>query len=236
MSVGRRRRPHLICVSKKKRPKTTKRKTDSSESSSSPTPPPKKQSRLFSGKREREYSSSSAFRDEYELDKNGDKFDCIFPIPDCISKNKTRESVESASTRTRKRGEPRDAAKRRRQQHHHHHHRFRRRERKRSETSSCVITAIHTVHVFLCNGFSNRAMRCTQKRRERAHKTFFADPFFSLSFSLSLSSSFFFTCKQHQQQPISTRRRERQIGRRCGDRKMGRKRSRNSIAVERVSQ
>ena len=152
-----------------------------------------------------------------------------------------RERACRLRARTRKRGEPRDAAKRRRQ--HHHHHRFRRRERKRrSETSSCVIISIHTIYTcFLCNGFSNRAMmRCTRERREYAHKTFFADPFFSLSFSLSLSSSFFTTCKQQQQQqqqqPISTRRRERQIGRRCGDRKMGRKRSRNSIAVERVSQ
>ena len=155
-----------------------------------------------------------------------------------------RERACRLRARTRKRGEPRDAAKRRRrrQHHHHHHHRFRRRERKRSETSSCVIISIHNIYVFsLQRFFQSSDMRCTRERREYAHKTFFADPFFSLSFSLSLSSSFFTTCKQQQQQqqqqqPISTRRRERQIGRRCGDRKMGRKRSRNSIAVERVSQ
>ena len=143
-----------------------------------------------------------------------------------------RERACSLRARTRKRGEPRDAAKRRRQQH--HHHRFRRRERKRrSETSSCVIISIHNIYVFsLQRFFQSSDMRCTRERREYAHKTFFADPFFSF---LSLSSSFFTTCKQ-QQQPISTRRRERQIGRRCGDRKMGRTRSRNSIAVERVSQ
>ena len=233
-SVGRRPRPHLICVSKKKRPlKTTK-----SSSSSITTTTTKKASRLFSGERE-SIRRRKAFRDEYELETTNSiaffQFHFIYIYP----KTK-RERACSLRARTRKRGEPRDAAKRRRRQH--HHHRFRRRERKRrSETSSCVIISIHTIYTcFLCNGFSNRAMmRCTRERREYAHKTFFADPFFSLSFSLSLSSSFFTTCKQQQQQqqqPISTRRRERQIGRRCGDRKMGRKRSRNSIAVERVSQ
>ena len=150
-----------------------------------------------------------------------------------------RERACSLRARTRKRGEPRDAAKRRRQQH--HQHRFRRRERKRSETSSCVIISIHNIHVFFATVFpieyssveSMRTRTTTRPRVSENRKTFFADPFFSF---LSLSSSFFTTCKQQQQQPISTRRRERQIGRRCGDRKMGRKRSRNSIAVERVSQ
>ena len=229
-SVGRRPRPHLICVSKKKRPlKTTK-----SSTSSITTTTTKKASRLFSGERE-SIRRRKAFRDEYELETTNSiaffQFHFIYIYP----KTK-RERACSLRARTRKRGEPRDAAKRRRQQH--HQHRFRRRERKRrSETSSCVITSIHNIHVFsLQRFFQSSDMRCTRERREYAHKTFFADPFFSLSFSLPLSSSFFFTCTQHQQQPISTRRRERQIGRRCGDRKMGRKRSRNSIAVERVSQ
>lgn len=60
-----------------------------------------------------------------------------------------------------------------------------------------------------------------------SQKTLLADPF-------SLFLSLFLTRKQ--QQPISTRRRERQIGTRCGKGKKGRKRNRNSIAVERVSQ
>ena len=60
-----------------------------------------------------------------------------------------------------------------------------------------------------------------------SQKTLLADPFF-------LFLSLFLTRKQ--QQPISTRRRERQIGTRCGKGKKGRKRNRNSIAVERVSQ
>ena len=225
-----------MCVSKKKRPlKTTK----SSSSSSITTTTTKKASRLFSGERE-SIRRRKAFRDDYEeLETTNSiaffQFHYIYIYP----KTK-RERACRLRARTRKRGEPRDAAKRRRQQH--HQHRFRRRERKRrSETSSCVIISIHNIYVFsLQRFFQSSDMRCTRERREYAHKTFFADPFFSLSFSLSLSSSFFTTCKQQQQQqqqqPISTRRRERQIGRRCGDRKMGRKRSRNSIAVERVSQ
>ena len=190
----------------------------------------KKASRLFSGER--------VFVARFVTNMNWRQIRLHFSNSILYIYPKTkRERACSLRARTRKRGEPRDAAKRRRQQQHHHHHRFRRRERKRSETSSCVIISIHNIYVFsLQRFFQSSDMRCTRERREYAHKTFFADPFFSLSFSLSLSSSFFTTCKQQQQQPISTRRRERQIGRRCGDRKMGRKRSRNSIAVERVSQ
>ena len=54
----------------------------------------------------------------------------------------------------------------------------------------------------------------------------------TLSLFFSLSSSKSTLCKQ----PISTRRRERQTGTRCGEGKKGRKRNRNSIAVERVGQ
>ena len=64
-----------------------------------------------------------------------------------------RERACSLRARTRKRGEPRDAAKRRRQQQQHHHHRFRRRERKRSETSSCVIISIHNIYMFSLQRF-----------------------------------------------------------------------------------
>ena len=206
--------------------------TDSSESSSSLTTP-KKQVVCF---RERVFVARFVTNMNWRQIRLHFSNSILYIYP----KTK-RERACSLRARTRKRGEPRDAAKRRRQQH--HQHRFRRRERKRrSETSSCVIISIHNIHMFsLQRFFQSSDMRCTRERREYAHKTFFADPFFSLSFSLSLSSSFFTTCKQQQQQqqqqqPISTRRRERQIGRRCGDRKMGRKRSRNSIAVERVSQ
>ena len=90
--------------------------------------------------------------------------------------------------RIRKRGEPRDAAKRRQRQQ--QQHRFRRRERKRSETSSCVIISIHNIHVFFATVFPIE--RCVVlERREYAHKTFFADPFFSLFFSFSFFFLFY---------------------------------------------
>ena len=103
-----------------------------------------------------------------------------------------RERACSLRARTRKRGEPRDAAKRRRQQQ--HHHRFRRRERKRSETSSCVIISIHNIHVFFATVFpieyssveSMRTRTTTRPCVSENRKTFFADPFFSLFFFLFL--------------------------------------------------
>ena len=165
-----------MCVSKKKRPlKTTK----SSSSSSITTTTTKKASRLFSGERERVFVVAKRFvttmknwRQQIRLHFSNS---IIYSMYYIYPKTK-RERACRLRARTRKRGEPRDAAKRRRQQQHHHHHRFRRRERKRrSETSSCVIISIHTIYTcFLCNGFSNRAMmRCTRERREYVSQNVF---------------------------------------------------------------